>query len=64
MPKQQNDADIFDRSFKKIIGSLSSRALIRFINGLFGSNHPPDRGGGGIIPREFRLLEGDIFAGY
>jgi hypothetical protein len=42
MPKQQNDADIFDRSFKKIIGGLSSKALIRFINGLFGSNHPPD----------------------
>jgi hypothetical protein len=42
MPEQQNDADIFDRSFKKIIGGLSSRALIRFINGLFGSNHPLD----------------------
>ncbi|MDR1149810.1 MAG: hypothetical protein LBK66_14385, partial [Spirochaetaceae bacterium] len=42
MPKQQNDADIFDRSFKKIIGGLSSKALIRFINGLFGSKHTPD----------------------
>jgi hypothetical protein len=42
MPKQQKDADIFDRSFKKIIGGLSSKALIRLINGLFGSNHPPD----------------------
>jgi hypothetical protein len=32
----------FDRSFKKIMGGISSKALIRFINGLFGSNHPLD----------------------
>jgi hypothetical protein len=42
MPEQRNDADIFDRSFKKIMGGISSRALVRFINGLFGSNHPLD----------------------
>ena len=42
MAAPRNDRDIFDRSFKQIIGSLSPKALIRFINGLFGSNHPPD----------------------
>jgi hypothetical protein len=42
MPKQQNDKDIFDRSFKQIMGSLSPKALIHFINRLFGSNHPLD----------------------
>lgn len=42
MPKPQDDADIFDRSFKQIIGSLSPKALIHFINALFGTNHPPD----------------------
>ena len=41
MAAPRNDGDIFDRSFKQIIGSLSPKALIRFINGLFGSNHPP-----------------------
>jgi hypothetical protein len=42
MAKSQDDKDIFDRSFKQIIGSLSSKALIHFINALFGSNHPFD----------------------
>ncbi|MDR1148198.1 MAG: hypothetical protein LBK66_06150 [Spirochaetaceae bacterium] len=32
--------DIFDRSFKQIIGSLSDGALISFINSLFGAGHP------------------------
>jgi hypothetical protein len=35
-------ADIFDRSFKQIISSLSPGAMIRFINGLFGCDYPPD----------------------
>jgi hypothetical protein len=42
MPKAKTDVDVFDRSFKKIIGALSPKALIGFINGLFGSNHPLD----------------------
>jgi hypothetical protein len=42
MPKAQNDKDIFDRSFKLIMNSLSPKALIYFINRLFGSNHPLD----------------------
>jgi hypothetical protein len=42
MAKSWDDKDIFDRSFKQIIGSLSSKALIHFINALFGSNHPFD----------------------
>jgi hypothetical protein len=42
MPKPPDGTDIFDRSFKLIIGSISSRALITLINALFGSNHPPD----------------------
>jgi hypothetical protein len=28
MPESRDDTDIFDRSFKQIIGSLSNRALI------------------------------------
>jgi hypothetical protein len=42
MPKTRNDKDIFDRSFKLIMNSLSPKALIYFINRLFGSNHPLD----------------------
>jgi hypothetical protein len=42
MPKPPDDTDIFDRSFKQIIGGISSKALIRFINALFGVNHPLD----------------------
>ncbi|MDR2444732.1 MAG: hypothetical protein LBD44_02180 [Spirochaetaceae bacterium] len=42
MAKSQDDKDIFDRSFKQIMGSISSRAMVRFINGLFDSNHPLD----------------------
>jgi hypothetical protein len=42
MPKSPDSTDIFDRSFKQIIGSLSPKALIHFINGLFGVNHPPN----------------------
>ena len=38
----KRSADIFDRSFKQIISSLSPRAMTRFINGLFGCNYPPD----------------------
>jgi hypothetical protein len=39
MPEPRDDTDIFDRSFKQIIGSLSDKALITFINALFGANH-------------------------
>jgi hypothetical protein len=42
MPESRDDTDIFDRSFKLIIGSLSNKALITLINALFGTNHPPD----------------------
>jgi hypothetical protein len=42
MPEPRNDADIFDRSFKQIIGSLSDKALITLINALFGADHPLD----------------------
>jgi hypothetical protein len=41
-PENKRNADIFDRSFKQIISSLSPGAMIRFINGLFGCDHPPD----------------------
>jgi hypothetical protein len=41
MPKSRDETDIFDRSFKQIIGSLSNKALIT-INALFGTDHPPD----------------------
>jgi hypothetical protein len=42
MPKTNDGApdgggDIFDRSFKQIIGSLSDKALVSFINSLFGA---------------------------
>jgi hypothetical protein len=46
MPKTNDGdtdgGDIFDRSFKQIIGSLSDKALVRFINSLFGTGHPVD----------------------
>ncbi|MDR1985962.1 MAG: hypothetical protein LBP88_03185, partial [Treponema sp.] len=42
MDQSQNTTDIFDRSFKQIISSLSSPAMIRFINGLFHTSHPLD----------------------
>ncbi|MDR2343878.1 MAG: hypothetical protein LBD86_05035 [Spirochaetaceae bacterium] len=42
MPKPPDDTDIFDRSFKQIIGSLSNAAMITFINALFGADHPLD----------------------
>jgi predicted transposase YdaD len=42
MAKPRDDKDIFDRSFKQIISSISPNALIHFINALFGSNHPFD----------------------
>jgi hypothetical protein len=42
MPEPRDDIDIFDRSFKQIIGSLSNRALISLINVLFDANHPLD----------------------
>jgi hypothetical protein len=46
MPKTKDgdtqEGDIFDRSFKQIMGSLSDKALVCFINSLFGSNHPVD----------------------
>jgi predicted transposase YdaD len=38
----EGGGDIFDRSFKQIIGSLSDRALVCFINGLFSTDHPLD----------------------
>jgi hypothetical protein len=40
--RSQGSGDIFDRSFKQIIGSLSDKALVCFINSLFGVNHPID----------------------
>ncbi|MDR2796863.1 MAG: hypothetical protein LBB80_00795 [Treponema sp.] len=42
MAQSPNTPDIFDRSFKQIISSLSSTAMIRFINGLFHTQHPLD----------------------
>jgi hypothetical protein len=42
MLESHNDTDIFDRSFKQIIGSLSNRALISLINALFDTDHPLD----------------------
>jgi predicted transposase YdaD len=42
MSKSPGDTDIFDRSFKKIIESLSNKALIQFINSMFGADHPLD----------------------
>jgi predicted transposase YdaD len=42
MPKSPDETDIFDRSFKLIIGNISNRTLITLINALFGANHPPD----------------------
>jgi hypothetical protein len=45
MPKSPDDTDItdiFDRSFKLIIGGISSGALITMINALFGADHPLD----------------------
>jgi hypothetical protein len=42
MPEPRDDTDIFDRSFKQIIGSLSNKALISLINALFDANHPLD----------------------
>jgi hypothetical protein len=42
MPKSRDDTAVFDRSFKRIIDSLSPGALVYFINSLFGSAHPPD----------------------
>jgi hypothetical protein len=32
---------IFDKTFKKIL-TLSSKAVIRFVNGLFGTDYPLD----------------------
>jgi hypothetical protein len=40
--EDKRSADLFDRSFKQIISSLSPGAMIRFINGLFGCDYPPD----------------------
>jgi hypothetical protein len=42
MPKSQDYIDIFDRSFKLIIGSPSSEAVITLINALFNTEHPLD----------------------
>lgn len=42
MAQPHNTTDIFDRSFKQIISSLSPNAMIRFINGLFHTTHPLD----------------------
>jgi hypothetical protein len=42
VPKSKDDIHIFDRSFKQIINSLSSKALVHFINSLFGAKHPLD----------------------
>jgi hypothetical protein len=41
-PGGKRAGDIFDRSFKQIISSLSQGAMTRFINGLFGCDYPPD----------------------
>jgi hypothetical protein len=34
--------DLFDRIFKLILQRTSDRAVVNFINGLFGAGHPPD----------------------
>ncbi|GHU08252.1 hypothetical protein FACS1894151_03840 [Spirochaetia bacterium] len=41
MPEENNHAQLFDSCFKFLMG-LSDKAVISFINGLFGANHPLD----------------------
>ncbi|GHU10257.1 hypothetical protein FACS1894151_09460 [Spirochaetia bacterium] len=41
MPEENNHSQLFDNSFKLLMG-LSDKAVISFINGLFGANHPLD----------------------
>ena len=40
-PKEETQVEIFDRVFKRIL-TLSNRAVVNFINGLFGEDFPPD----------------------
>jgi hypothetical protein len=39
---RRQTAQLFDMVFKRLI-HLSGPAVVHFINGLFGTNYPPDR---------------------
>jgi hypothetical protein len=61
--KQREIFQLFDRVFKCLMG-LSDRAVIRFINGLFGTSHPPDsavdRPGTETVDRRLRRTQADM----